>query len=409
MTPAGVPREIEGGNLRITRKVRAVGLASAVALIAGFAVEGGTASAQSTVSATTFNVHFTTMKLLKPITAKGHGGIGAILPDTVSSTRYVEFDAPYLARALKAAGMKASQFSVLNAHGSDATEFADAQADITKGDTVLIMDPLDAGVGVRIEKYAKSHGVKVIDYDRLTLGGDRTYYDSFNNVYVGTLIGKGLVSCINAWHVSSPDVLEMHGAVTDNNATLFYDGYNAVLQPLFNKGTYKLAGRPAGTWTPTVALTEFQGFFTKNPNINAVLSPNDENAAPIISYLKTKGVKAKTIPFTGQDATLTGLGNILTGYQCGTVYKPIYLEAQAAVALAVYARAGMHPPAALVNGKTLDSVEHKNVLSVLLTPEWVTTANMASTVITDKFVPASQLCAAPYATAAACTAAHITP
>jgi D-xylose transport system substrate-binding protein len=375
--------------------------------IAGLAVQG--ASAQSTVSASTFNRNFTTMKLLKPITAKGKGGIGAILPDTVSSTRYVEFDAPYLTKALQLAGMPSSEFSVVNAHGSDATEFADAQADITRGDTVLIMDPLDAGVGAKIESYAKAHGVKVIDYDRLTLGGSRAYYDSFNNVRVGTLLGQGLVSCIAAWHVKSPDVLVMHGAVTDNNATLFADGYNAVLDPYFASHKWKLAGRPAGTWTPTVALSEFEGYFTKDPNINAILMPNDENGAPVIAYLKSKGVKPDTLPITGQDATLTGLGNVLTGYQCGTVYKPIYLEAQAAVALAVYLRAGMKPPAALVNGTTEDTVEHVAVPSVLLTPEWVTTKNMAATVIADNFVPPSQLCAAPYATAAACKAAGIKP
>ncbi len=357
---------------RASRMLAAASASVVVATgIAGLAVQG--ASAQSTVSASTFNRNFTTMKLLKPITAKGKGGIGAILPDTVSSTRYVEFDAPYLTKALQLAGMPSSEFSVVNAHGSDATEFADAQADITRGDTVLIMDPLDAGVGAKIESYAKAHGVKVIDYDRLTLGGSRAYYDSFNNVRVGTLLGQGLVSCIAAWHVKSPDVLVMHGAVTDNNATLFADGYNAVLDPYFASHKWKLAGRPAGTWTPTVALSEFEGYFTKDPNINAILMPNDENGAPVIAYLKSKGVKPDTLPITGQDATLTGLGNVLTGYQCGTVYKPIYLEAQAAVALAVYLRAGMKPPAALVNGTTEDTVEHVAVPSVLLTPEWVTT------------------------------------
>ena len=137
--------------------------------------------------------------------------------------------------------------------------------------------------------------------------------------------------------------------------------------------------------------------------------PNDENGAPIITYLKSKGIQANSFPVTGQDATLTGLGNVLTGYQCGTVYKPIYLEAQAAVALAVYLRAGMTPPAALVNGVTKDTTEGKNVPSVLLAPEWVTSKNMNSTVIADKFVPPAQLCAAPYASAAACKAAGIKP
>jgi D-xylose transport system substrate-binding protein len=138
-------------------------------------------------------------------------------------------------------------------------------------------------------------------------------------------------------------VLAMHGAVTDNNATLFGDGYNAVLDPLFTNGTYKFVGRPAGTWTPGVALTEFQQTYAAHPNINAVLMPNDENGAPIITYLKATGFKADTLPITGQDATLTGLGNVLTGYQGGTVYKPIYEEAQAGVAVAMDVRAGMTP------------------------------------------------------------------
>ena len=99
-----------------------------------------------------------------------------------------------------------------------------------------------------------------------------------------------------------------------------------------------------------MAVSEFQQQFTAHKNINSVLTPNDANAAPIIHYLQTQGVKPKTFPVTGQDATTIGLQNILAGYQCGTVYKPIYLEAQAAVALAMFLRAGKTPPAALVNG-----------------------------------------------------------
>ena len=235
------------------------------------------------------------------------------------------------------------------------TELSDAQTAITKGATVLIMDPLDSGVGAQIETYAKAHGVAVIDYDRLTLGGSRQYYVSFNNVLVGTKIGQGFTACATAWHVSKPNVLVMKGDPTDNNATLFAQGYLGVLNPFFSSGKYVKVGEPAGTWTPTVALSEFQQNFTAHKNINSVLTPNDANAAPIIHYLQTQGVKAKTFPVTGQDATTIGLQNILAGYQCGTVYKPIYLEAQAAVALAMYLRAGKTPPTTLVNGSTNDS------------------------------------------------------
>jgi D-xylose transport system substrate-binding protein len=414
--------QTKGIKMKMKHKVRMAGCATVavsamVVSMAGQVTMATSASAASMgISALGFNRNFTTMALLKPIVAKGSGAITAILPDTVSSTRYVEFDAPFLIEAMQKAGLQQTDINVENADGSDATELAMDQAAVTSGDKVVIMDPLDSGVGAKIESYNAAHGVKTIDYDRLTLGGQRKYYDSFNNVAVGTLLGNGLVSCISSWGVSKPVVLVMHGADTDNNATLFADGYDAVLQPYFAKGTYTLVGKlqpnevPAGTWTPDDALSEFQGTFTKNPTINAVLTPNDENAAPIIHYLITsKGLKPHTLPFTGQDATLQGLANVLTGYQCGTVYKPIFEEAQAAVALAVYARAGLTPPAALVNGKTLDSVEHKQVASVLLTPEWVTPKNMGSTVIADQFVPAATLCAAPYASAAACTAAGIKP
>jgi D-xylose transport system substrate-binding protein len=346
------------------------------------------------------------MSQLKSLAAAGKGKVAAILPDTTSSTRYVEFDEPDIKKALSAAGLSGSDIVVQNAQGSDSTQFTDAQTDITQGATVLMVDPLDSGVGARIESYAKSHGVAVIDYDRLTLGGARQYYVSFNNVLVGKTMGQGFVSCVAQWHVSKPDVLVMHGAVTDNNATLFYQGYyDQVLKPQFTSGKWVDAGHPAGTWDPPTALTEFQAAFTAHKNINSALIPNDENAAPIITYLKTHGVKPKTFPTTGQDATLTGLQNVLSGYQCGTVYKPIYLEAQAAAALAMYIRAGKNPPSGLVNGSTADTQTHTNVPSVLLTPIWVTPANVKDTVVKDNFVPTAQLCAG--SAASACKAAGI--
>ena len=363
---------------------------------------GGSSSASSSsapavsISVSQFDRNFTAMSALKPLASAGKGNVAVILPDTVTSARYVQFDAPYLTQALTAAGLSSSQFTVQNAQGSDQTQLSDAQTAITKGATVLIMDPLDAGVGAQIETYAKSHGVAVVDYDRLTLGGSRQYYVSFNNVLVGTKIGQGFTACAAAWHVAKPNVLVMKGAPTDNNATLFAQGYDAVLKPFFDSGKYVQVGSAAGTWDPPTALSEFQQQFTAHKSINSVLTPNDENAAPIIHYLQTKGVKAKTFPVTGQDATTVGLQNILANYQCGTVYKPIYLEAQAAVALAMFMRAGKTPPSSLVNGTTQDSKANVPVKSVLLQPTWVTTTNMASTVIADKFVTVAQLCVGQY-------------
>ena len=83
------------------------------------------------------------MSQLKPLASAGKGKVAAILPDTVSSTRYVEFDAPYITKALTLAGLSSSDIIVQNAQGSDTTQFTDAQSDITNGATVLLVDPLD--------------------------------------------------------------------------------------------------------------------------------------------------------------------------------------------------------------------------------------------------------------------------
>jgi D-xylose transport system substrate-binding protein len=347
------------------------------------------------------------MSKLKALAKAGKGKVAALLPDTTSSTRYVEFDEPDLTKAFKAAGLKSSQYVIQNALGSDSTQLTDAETDITNGATVLLVDPIDPGVGISIESYAKSHGVPTIDYDRLTLGGSRSYYVSFNNVQVGTLIGQGMVSCINAWHVAKPQLVVMHGAATDNNATLFAQGYNAVLKPYFKSGKYVDVVNTADTWDAPTAETEFQEAYTAHPNINGAVIPNDESGTPIITYLQSQKVPPNTFPTTGQDATASGLDNILSGYQCGTVYKPIFLEAEASAALALYLRAGQKPPSNLANGKTADTTAHTQVPSVLLKPEWVTSKNMNATIIKDNFVPASQLCAGSFA--ADCTAAGITP
>ncbi len=400
----------------VTKRVGLTAVAASAALVVAACGSSSSSPSSSSSSGSSggsvpqlslsqINNSFSAMATLKPLAAKGKGNVAVILPDTVSSTRYVEFDAPYLKESFTKAGLKSSQFTIQNALGSDATQFSDAQTAITKGASVLLVDPLDSGVGAHIESYAKSHGVVVIDYDRLTLGGTRKYYVSFNNVVVGQLMGQGLVACTSAWKVKKPQVIVMKGAPTDNNATLFAQGYDAVLKPHFSSGLWKDVSNPPGTWDPPTALSEFQQQFTAHPNINAALIPNDENGAPIIHYLQNKGVKAKTFPTTGQDATLTGLQNILSGFQCGTVYKPIYLEAQAAAALAMYVRAGVPAPKSLLNEATVDPQTKTSVPSVLLTPKWVTTANMNSTVIADNFVPASQLCSGKYS--AECKAAGI--
>jgi len=369
---------------------------------------------------TSFDSSFTVMSQLKGLTSAGKGLVGVILPDTTSSTRYVDFDQPYLTKAFEAAGYSSSDFKIDNAQGSDATELADAQADITRGASVLVFDPLDSTVGAQIQSFAQSHGVAVISYDRATFTGKNTYYVSFDNVQVGKLIGKGFEDCITAWNVASPQVFELDGGEdTDPNAVSFAQGYNSVIwgsetTPLSagmtNSKGYTLVGdQITPSWTNATGATIFQQQFTAHPNINATVEANDGLGNVVVGVLKNAGVGPKKIPTTGQDATLQGMENVLSGFQCGSVYKPIYLEAQDAVSLATILRAQKNPPSALVNSTTKPptGVTGSEQPASLLTPIWVDSSNMASTVIKDKFVDASALCGA--VGASVCSAAGITP
>ena len=399
-----LPKQIAAVTAALALAAAAASCGSSSSSSSNASSSGGGAVPQ--VDVTKFTADFAVMKTLQSLAAQGKGKIGVLLPDTTTSTRYVQYDAPNLTKAFEAAGLSPSDFKITNAGGSVSTMQQQAEADITDGASVLLIDPIDTGSGAAIEKNAEAKGLKVIDYDRLVLGGpaDR-YYVSFNNVKVGQLIGEGEISCINAWGVKNPNILIMDGDPTDNNAKLFAQGYNGVLAPKFADGTYKKVGEPTGTWDPPTAQTLFEQQYTAHPNINAVVTPNDSNAAAVIAALKNKKIPPKTFPTTGQDAGLEGLQNILAGYQCGTVYKPYFLEAQAAAALALYLRAGQTPPSTLVNSTTKDSTIGANVKSVYTPPTWVTVDNMNDTVVKDGTVTAKQLCSGGFQSA--CSAAGI--
>lgn len=401
-------------SLRKVRGSTLLGCAGAIAILATACGGGsstssssGNAAVPSNLSVKSFDNSFSAMASLKSVTSAGKGLVGVILPDTTSSTRYVNFDEPYLTKAFTAAGFAKSDFKIDNAQGSEATQLADAQADISLGAKVLIFDPLNSTVGAQIQSYAQSHGVKTISYDRATFQGKDTYYVSFDNVQVGKLIGQGFKSCVQSWSVSKPQVFVLNGGEdTDPNAVSFAQGYNSVLwgntttpqkAGTTNSDGYTLVGdQITPNWVNATGGTIFQQQFTAHPNINATVEANDGLANAVITVLKNSGVAAKKVPTTGQDATLQGMINVLQGFQCGSVYKAVYQEAQDAVAIATILRAGLTPPSALINGKTEppQGVSGTSQPASLLTPVWVDPSNMGSTVVKDNFVTASALCSA---------------
>jgi D-xylose transport system substrate-binding protein len=319
--------------------------------------------------------------------------VAVLLPDSKSSIRWETFDRPLLKAAFDKAGVPVT---IQNAEGDKSAQQQQAEQAITNGAKVLLLVNLDSGSGAAIEANAKSRGVKAIDYDRLTLKGSAEYYVSFDNEAVGKLQGEGLVKCLEEGNAQKPAIAVLNGSPTDNNATLFKNGYDSILNPKFEAGEFtEVADQSVPDWDNQRALTIFEQMLQKaNNQVDGVLAANDGLANAAISALKQR--KLEQIPVTGQDATPEGLQNILNGDQCMTVYKAVQQEADAAAKLAIALAKGEQPPSGLVNAKSDDG--SRQVPSVLLKPVSITKDNV-DLVIKDGWVKKEDICTGKVAAA----------
>jgi D-xylose transport system substrate-binding protein len=318
----------------------------------------------------------------------GEGNIAVLLPDSASSDRWETDDRPAFEAAFEELGVSSDQYQILNAEGDATNQQNQAEQAITNGATVLVMTNLDSGSGATIIDNAKAQDVSVIDYDRLTLDGDADYYVSFDNEAVGRLQGETLVTCVEEQvDADVPQVAVLNGAPTDNNATLFKNGYDGVINPKFESGEWEeVDDQSVPDWDNQQALVIFEQMLTAaDGNIDAVLAANDGLGNAAIQALRSAGQAG--IPVTGQDATVEGMQNIVLGDQCMTVYKSINEEAQAAAELAVALRDGeeAETDATVDNGS-------KEVPSVLLEPVAVTDDNIMDTVVADGFRTVEEIC-----------------
>jgi D-xylose transport system substrate-binding protein len=324
--------------------------------------------------------------------AQSEGSIAVLLPDSASSARWEADDRRFLAAAFEAAGV---EYTIVNAEGDATTQITQAEQAITNGAKVILMVNLDSGSGAAIIELARAAGVAIIDYDRLTIEGPGAdFYVSFNNEAVGRLQGEGLVAAVQAAGLVNPRVAVLNGSPTDNNATLFANGYNSVIRPLFESGEWILVDdQSVPNWDNQQALVIFEQMLTAaGGNIDAAIAANDGLASSVIAALENQGLPF--IPVTGQDATVGGIQNILAGKQSMTVYKAIKAQAEAAAELAIALLRG-EDVSGFVDGFTFNGTN--DIPSILLTPVAVTKDNIAETVIADGFRTWEEICVGEFA------------
>lgn len=321
--------------------------------------------------------------------------VGIILPDTQSSNRWVAADPQLLKQACKDNNLSCD---IQNGNGSAAKQKTIAQQMAANKIKVLLLVNLDPASGAAIEQEATKNGIITVDYDRLTPKGGAALYVSFDNTKVGALQGKALTDCSQVKGKPSVKYVDINGAPTDNNATLFKTGYDSVLS---KAPGWKKVGDQTGEWKPEVATRVFNAFIQKNKDINAVMVANDTMAAAVIARLQDLKLAGK-VAVSGQDAQSSGLQYIMSGQQCFTIYKPSSGEAIPAIAAAAKLANGQLPD---THGVTIeDPVTHKKVPAILAAPQVITKANVAKP-INDGYTAKSQTCTGKYV--ALCKAAGV--
>ena len=323
--------------------------------------------------------------------AAGRPTIAFLLPES-KTARYETQDRPHFERRVREL-CGGCRVLYNNANQDASVQQAQAEAALTNGARVLVVDPVDSAAASAVVARAKTVGVPVVSYDRLVLDADVDYHVSFDNEKVGELQARSLLDRLRDSGRDRGTIVVINGSPTDNNASQFKRGAHRVLD---GSGLRIGAEYDTPDWSPDRAQTQMEQAVTKlgREAIDGVYAANDGTAGGAVAAMKATGF-AGLPPITGQDAELAAVQRILLGDQYMTVYKAIAPEAEAAATLAVALLRGEPPPAGLVNGSSDN--RRRLVPSVLLTPVAVRRDTVRTTIIADGFWPVTELCAGSFA------------
>jgi D-xylose transport system substrate-binding protein len=327
---------LQGKELhRMSRKMYGAlaAVAAASLILTACSSSEDTATDAATAEAT---VEETVEEAVEEVAGGAGGNACVILPDSQSSDRWENQDRPAIQAALESAGFTAD---IQNAQGDTNQYLTIGDQMLATGCGVMILVDLN-GSGATVAEKAKAQGIPVIAYDRPFAPAD--YYVSFDNVKVGQLQAEGLLKCLADKGVdpAAAQVVFLNGSPTDGNAAMFKEGYETTLAAA---GITPVKDESVPDWDNQQGGVIFEQIFTDiGGKVDGVLAANDGLGGAAIAVLDKNGV---TVPVTGQDATLSGLQNVLLGKQCMSVFKNTALEAGDASNLAIALLNGEAPEA----------------------------------------------------------------
>jgi D-xylose transport system substrate-binding protein len=323
----------------------------------------------------------------------GGAKIALLLPEN-KTARYEAQDKPFFEARVKAL-CPSCEVIYANANQDAAKQQQQAEAAITRGAKVLVLDAVDVASAGSIVTRAKQAKIPVLSYGRLVAKAPLDYYVSIDPYKVGQQQAQVLLDTLKSKGKTAPRIVMINGSPTDSNSAPYKQG----AKDIFDKGGAKVVkSYDTPDWSPDKAQQEMEQTITsagKN-GFDAVYVANDGMAGGVVAAMKAASVDPKKIPVTGQDAEVTGVQRILTGDQLMTVYQPLKQIAGASADIAVPLAQGKTPPK--ITTGTTDNGAGK-VPSVLVDTVSITKANIKDTVIKDGFVKPADLCTAAYAQA----------
>src|SRR3954449_2657031 len=324
----------------------------------------------------------------------GKGGKIALLLPESKTTRYDQQDRPRFERRVKEL-CPDCQVIYSNADQDAAKQQSQAEAALTNGAKVMVLDAVDVAAAANIVRRAKQSNVPVISYGRLVAKAPLDYYVSIDPFRVGQQQARSLVDKLGS-KASGARVIMVNGAPTDSNAAPYKKGAEGVLR---DAGVKIVNSYDTPDWSPDKAQSETEQAPTSvgRNGFDAVYVANDGMATGAIAAMKSAGIAPATRPVTGQDAELAGVQRVLSGEQLMTVYQPIPRIAATAAELAVPLARGEKPAADLAPSKVDNGAGQ--VPSALLDTIAVTKDNVDSTVVKDGFLKPSAICSGRYKSA----------
>src|SRR6185295_10809166 len=204
-----------------------------------------------------------------------------------------------------------------SAENDASTQVAQAENVITQGVDAIVIQPVDFNVAGGIAKMAAAAGIPLASYDDLILNAPQAAFIGRDPRDGGAAAAKAVVAM-----VPKGNYVLIGGDPGQTGSTQMQEGYHVVLDPLVAKGDIKIvADQFTPKWKTEPAQANAENALTRNDNkVDAFLVSYDGMSLGVLQAISGAGLKAGSIPTTGQDMELSAAQAIVEGRMFGSVW-----------------------------------------------------------------------------------------